>query len=90
MAKTKAIGDRKYDLFGGDKAKKKAPPKRSDRDYPKAMQVNLTLYKSDLDFLEDTLHKLKISGYRTASKSKIIRFALSRILELPIEEYILK
>ena len=64
----------------------RSPDKTSDD----GKRVSIVLYDDEIRFLDESLYKLKMKGFRSASKSKIIRFALDQIKDMDIDDYVIK
>lgn len=95
MSKKSVLGSRKDDLFRSTDERSSVTadeetslPREENLDEGK--RVSIVLYDEDIRFLEESLYKLKLRGYRSASKSKIIRFALGRIKDMDVEDYVIK
>ena len=95
MKKKGALGSRKDDLFRSTDPKSPHIPGEetsspSEEEFEEGKRVSIILYDEDIQFLDESLYKLKRKGYRSASKSKIIRFALTQIRDMDVEEYAIK
>ena len=99
MTKKSVLGSRKDNLFrttderSSDVLNEDILPseeKSPDKTVDEGKRVSIVLYDDEIRFLDESLYKLKMRGFRSASKSKIIRFALNQIKNMDIDDYVIR